>query len=96
MRRIAPQKSNESLSRNGFTLVELLVVITIMLLLLSMTVYAVNFSRDSDRVGGGARQIQSALAGARDRAIYAKALTRDGRAAADLVRDRFAARHITF
>ena len=30
------------------------------------------------------------------RAIYAKALTRDGRAAADLVRDRFAARHITF
>jgi len=59
--------------RSGFTLVELLVVITIMLLLLSMTVYAVNFSRESDRVGGGARQLQSALSGARDRAIHAKA-----------------------
>jgi prepilin-type N-terminal cleavage/methylation domain-containing protein len=58
--------------RAGFTLIELLVVITIMVLLLSMTVLAVNFSRDSERVVGAALQVQSFLSGARDRAIHAK------------------------
>lgn len=59
-------------SRAGFTLVELLVVISIMALLLTMTVLAVNFSRDAERVVGAALQVQSFLSGARDRAIQAK------------------------
>jgi prepilin-type N-terminal cleavage/methylation domain-containing protein len=58
--------------RGGFTLIELLVVVTIMALLLSMTVLAVNFSRDSERVVGAALQVQSFLSGARDRAIHAR------------------------
>lgn len=56
--------------RHGFTLVELLIVITIILLLLTMTVLTVRFAQDSDRVTGGARQVQSFLSGARDRALY--------------------------
>lgn len=58
--------------RSGFTLVELLIVVSIMLILLTMTVAAVNFSRDSERVVSSALQIQSFLSGARDRAIQAK------------------------
>jgi prepilin-type N-terminal cleavage/methylation domain-containing protein len=58
--------------RGGFTLVELMVVITIMLLLFGMTVYGINFTRDADKVRGAASQVQSFLSGARDRAIYAK------------------------
>ena len=60
-------------SRVGYTLIEMLVVISILVVLLTMTVMAVNFSRDGDRVSGAAGQIQSFLGGARDRAIYAKA-----------------------
>ncbi len=56
----------------GFTLVELLVVIFIMVLLLAMTATAINFSMDAERIRGAARQLQSYLEGARDRAIYAK------------------------
>ena len=59
-------------ARHGFTLVELLIVITIMLIIMSMTIGAVNFARESDRVSGAAGQFQSFLAGARDRAIYSK------------------------
>lgn len=58
--------------RKGFTLIELLVVVTIMALLLTMTVMAVNFNRDNERVVSATLQIQSFLSGARDRAIYAK------------------------
>lgn len=58
--------------RQGFTLIELLVVITILALLLTMTVMAVNFNRDNERVVSATLQIQSFLSGARDRAIYAK------------------------
>jgi len=56
--------------RGGFTLIELLVVITIVLLIFSITVYAVNFNADAERVRGSANQIQSFLAGALDRAIF--------------------------
>ena len=56
----------------GFTLVELLVVVTIMLLLITMTVAAIDFTFNSERIRSGARQVQSALEGARDRAIFAK------------------------
>lgn len=58
--------------KSGFTLIELLVVITIIVILLTMTALTVKFSTDSDRVRGATRQIQSFIAGARDRAIYAK------------------------
>ena len=58
--------------RRGFTLIELMVVITIMLILFGMTVYGINFTRDADKVRGAAAQVQSFLSGARDRAIYAK------------------------
>lgn len=68
-RRIAAQ---HSFRRAGFTLVELLVVITIIVILLTMTVLTVKFTNEEDRVRGAAGQIQSFLAGARDRAIYSK------------------------
>ncbi|OYW24411.1 MAG: hypothetical protein B7Z55_02265, partial [Planctomycetales bacterium 12-60-4] len=54
----------------GFTLIELLVVVGIILLLTVMTLVSVNFTLSADRIKGTARQVQSYLAGARDRAIY--------------------------
>ena len=67
------QPSASSLQpRAAFTLVEMLVVIFIMMILMVMTVTAVNFGMDSERIRSGARQLQSFLEGARDRAIYAK------------------------
>ena len=56
---------------SGFTLVELLVVISIILLLTVMTIGVINIST-SERVRSGARQVQSVVEGARDRAIYAQ------------------------
>lgn len=58
--------------RAGFTLVELMVVIGIILLIAVMTASAINLTISGDKVRGGARQVQSFLAGARDRAIYSK------------------------
>lgn len=63
--------SNTS-GRSAFTLVELLVVVSIIIALTTITVMSVNFSISADRMRAGARQIQSLIAGARDRAIYAK------------------------
>jgi prepilin-type N-terminal cleavage/methylation domain-containing protein len=57
--------------RRGFTLVELLVVVSIILILATMTIYSINLSVTTERVRSGARQIQSLIEGARDRAIYA-------------------------
>lgn len=56
---------------HGFTLVELLVVVTVLLILLVMTVTAIDFTFKSERVRSATRQVQSALEGARDRAIAA-------------------------
>lgn len=56
--------------RSGYTLIEILVVISIVLILFSMTLVTVRLTREGDRVSGAAAQIQSFLAGARDRAIY--------------------------
>lgn len=66
-----PTRHTECVSYGGFTLVELLVVIVVMLILITMTVSAVDFAFTQERVKAAARQVQSALAGARDRAIYA-------------------------
>jgi prepilin-type N-terminal cleavage/methylation domain-containing protein len=59
--------------RAGFTLIELLIVVAILLLLTTFTVVAVDFTFEAERVRAGARQVQSALGGARDRAIKARA-----------------------
>ena len=72
MKLIATLSNSARPRRSAFTLVELLIVITIMLLLMTMTVYSVNFARDSDRASSSASKIQSYLAGARDRAIYTR------------------------
>jgi prepilin-type N-terminal cleavage/methylation domain-containing protein len=59
-------------SRSGFTLTELMVVMVIMIIVTVMTVTAINFSMSAERSRAAARQVQSYLAGARDRAIYEK------------------------
>ena len=51
---------------------ELLVVIAIVLILAAVTIASFNFSVNADRMRAGARQVQSFLIGARDKAIYAK------------------------
>ena len=58
--------------RRGFTLVELLIVMSIMITLLAITAAVIKINVDADRVRGAARAMQSYLLGARDRAIYAK------------------------
>jgi prepilin-type N-terminal cleavage/methylation domain-containing protein len=58
-------------SRPGFTLIELLVALSILLILATITIRLVNTTLDSDRLKAGSRELQSYLAGARDRAIYA-------------------------
>ncbi len=50
----------------------MLVVITIFVILLAMTITAVNVSMDRERIRSAARQMQSYIEGARDRAIFAK------------------------
>lgn len=59
--------------RAGFTLIELMVVVGLLVLIASMTVAAINVNTNNDKVRAGSRQLQSYLAGARDRAIYSKA-----------------------
>jgi len=59
-------------SRPGFTLTELLVVISILVLLTSVVVVAMGNTRNSDRVKSASRTVQSAILGARDRASQAK------------------------
>ena len=58
--------------RSAFTLVEILVVISILAILTVITITSINFALSSDLTRGASRQVQSYLAGARDRAIYAK------------------------
>lgn len=58
--------------RRGFTLVELLVVISLLLLVTVMTIGAVNFTLTTERIREGSRKVQSYLEGARNRAVYAK------------------------
>jgi prepilin-type N-terminal cleavage/methylation domain-containing protein len=64
-------------NRAAFTLIELLVVIGILLALAATTLVVWNSTADSDRVRSAARQLQSALLGARDRAIFAQKFVGD-------------------
>ncbi|MCA9118280.1 MAG: prepilin-type N-terminal cleavage/methylation domain-containing protein [Planctomycetaceae bacterium] len=57
--------------RGGFTLVELIVALSIFLILSTMTIMMVNVSTNSERISSSARQVQSYVLGARDRAIHA-------------------------
>ncbi|HXY36819.1 MAG TPA: prepilin-type N-terminal cleavage/methylation domain-containing protein, partial [Planctomycetaceae bacterium] len=57
--------------RPSFTLLELLISLGIMLILATLTMRLLNSTLNSDRIRNGARELQSFLAGARDRAIYA-------------------------
>ena len=56
----------------GFTLIELLVVVLITLVLAGVTVATINITINGDKVRSGARQVQSYLEGARNRAIFAR------------------------
>ncbi len=58
--------------RRGFTLTELLVVVAILLILAGISITAFNTTTSTDRIRSGARQLQSALLGARDRALFAQ------------------------
>lgn len=58
-------------SRRAFTLVELLVSITVFLILTGLTLVMVNNTFEAERLRSGTRQVQSYLEGARDRAIHA-------------------------
>lgn len=60
--------------RSGFTLVELLVVISILLILSTLVLAVFNTGRSSDRMRSAARVAQSAFLGAKDRALHAKDL----------------------
>lgn len=55
--------------RSGFTLVELLVVVSILLIMTTITVATMNSFTNTERIRSSARQVQSSLMGARDRAI---------------------------
>ncbi len=70
IRRAVPRRASRHSS--GFTLIELMVVVALLVLIASMTVAAINLNVNNDKIRAGSRQVQSYLAGARDRAIYSK------------------------
>ena len=57
--------------RPAFTLIEMMVVISIMLILTAITFTVINVSMNQDRISDSGRTIQAFLEGARDRAIHA-------------------------
>ncbi|MGQ0633047.1 MAG: type II secretion system protein [Planctomycetaceae bacterium] len=61
-----------SKNRPGFTLIEILVVIAILLMLTVAVVAAINFTGGANRIREGARSAQAAFLGAKDRALHAK------------------------
>lgn len=61
------------MKRRGFTLIELLIVLSILIILFTLVVAVYQANQGTDRMRAAARQLQSAILGARDRAIHAKA-----------------------
>jgi prepilin-type N-terminal cleavage/methylation domain-containing protein len=57
--------------RAAFTLLELLISLGIILILATLTMRLLNATLNSDRIRSGSRELQSFLAGARDRALFA-------------------------
>lgn len=60
--------------RSGFTLIELLVVIVILSILATLVLMVFRTGSGSDKMRSGARIVQSAFMGAKDRALHAKDL----------------------
>ncbi len=82
-RNLSPPAADAKRQPRAFTLLELLVAVSILLILLAITATAIRVNNDADRVRGAGRTLQSYLLGAKDRAIYSKAprgvrLLRDG------------------
>lgn len=71
-RMLSPQRTPHGRHSVGFTLLELLIAVSILLILLAITATAIRVNNNADRVRGGARTLQSYMLGAKDRAIYAK------------------------
>ncbi len=69
---LQPRLPEHRTARSGFTLVELLVAITIFAILSTIAVSAYRGLTDSDRLRNGSQQIQSAINGARSRALKDK------------------------
>lgn len=67
------RQAEKPVLRPGFTLIEIVIVISIMVLLASLVVAVYGANLGADRMRAAARQWQSALLAARDRAIHAKA-----------------------
>lgn len=61
-------------NRRGFTLIELLVVIVILAILAILVLMVFRTGAGSDKMRSGARIVQSAFMGAKDRALHAKDL----------------------
>ncbi len=61
-------------NRNGFTLIEILVVVSILLILATLSIAVFNAGKSSDKMRSGARVAQSSFLGAKDRALHAKDL----------------------
>lgn len=57
-------------ARGGFTLVELLVAIGVVLVLATVTVTSLQYTANKEKVSKGARDVQSFITGGRDRAIF--------------------------
>ena len=66
---LSENSRNRNWQRSGFTIIELLIVVSILLVLTTFTIVAIDFTFQSERIGAGARQVQSMISGARDRAI---------------------------
>lgn len=67
---LAHSPSRRRSRQAGFTLIELLMVVGILLVIATATLLLINTAFDADRGASGSRILQSALAGARDRAIH--------------------------
>lgn len=61
--------------RKAFTLIELIVVISILVILVSITAASMNWTAQKDRIPNGANEVASFTMGARDRAIFRRSPT---------------------